>query len=176
MTPYSPTTLHALLEVALRPKPGHRKQQKAGLVPRRPVTSTAMRTIAGWLHDTSDTLPARAETGHSYIYVVSVTLAGPVKFGRTSNARERIKSLETARGVRFGFIWISEVCSNAESIERALHAQSGGCRQIGEWFAMSFSDAVQLADDAPYVALDGNEYEARLAVLADNSLRGGPSG
>lgn len=169
----NPTLLHALLEVALRPNRENRKRLKAG-VECRSARPAPVRTATGWLHDTSDTLPTHAEIGHAYVYVASVKLAGPVKFGRTSNARERIKSLETARGGRFGFIWISKVCSNAEAIERALHAQSAKVRQVGEWFAMPFDEAVKQADEAPYASLDRIAYQGRLAAAAENSLRRKP--
>jgi len=65
-----------------------------------------------------------------------------IKIGIASNVGKRIKNIQTNSGVPIIQHYESPSCANATQIEKAVHEHFAEHRKLGEWFDISFDDAV----------------------------------
>jgi len=71
----------------------------------------------------------------SYVYAIVDKEASLVKFGRSVNPGQRLKSLQTANGKKLQ-LWA--FCKESGDItEKALHQELSACRMGGEWFKLN---------------------------------------
>lgn len=80
--------------------------------------------------------------GHLYIIQSE---EGPVKIGISIKPKERIAALESTSGRRIVRTFISPKMECFEMLEDQLHSHFSEHRTVGEWFHISFKEAVRAA-------------------------------
>lgn len=92
----------------------------------------------------------------THVYIIENEL-GLIKIGFANNPAKRFKSIESASGFQIVKQFISFPSVQSPDIEHALHRKFAEHRKTGEWFSMSFDDAVAalkaLQPDEPQQAL-----------------------
>jgi len=78
-----------------------------------------------------------------YVYVLE-RADGYVKIGKSVDAQKRLNEIETISGLKSGRTWVSQPCGNYSEIEKECHKKLFQKRGIGEYFHVSFDDAVNL--------------------------------
>lgn len=80
------------------------------------------------------------------IYVVE-NEHGAVKIGVSQNVSGRIKVLSKQGGFKPINVYHTKMCSNGYEIENKIHKRLEAYRIDGEWFKLSFNDAVKVVTD-----------------------------
>lgn len=84
-------------------------------------------------------LPVKGNFG-GYVYIVSI--GDKTKIGKSINPFERVCAVLRNSGHKSGRYFVSPECVNYSTVERELHAVFSDKRINGEWFQVSFEDAV----------------------------------
>lgn len=92
-------------------------------------------------HATKKPLTYDDDRKTGYIYVIEATNKKSVKIGSSRMPDKRVRAIQTLTN-SFGRVWISERQYSAKKIEYASHAANKNCRLNGEWFAITFENAV----------------------------------
>ncbi len=92
----------------------------------------------------------------SHLYVFQAD-DGPVKIGISENPVKRARELELSMGRAITRRFVSGSIADPRTVEIALHRHFVGRRAVGEWFLVSFGEAVSAAQAllAPIETLDG---------------------
>ena len=100
------------------------------------------------------------------VYVVEKE-SGLVKIGVSGNVKNRIATLSMQGGFKVKNLYVTEECSNHYNLERIIHANLRDKRRIGEWFEMSFEEAVSTVDK--YFSIYGKKENVKkdYADMAD---------
>lgn len=73
---------------------------------------------------------------------------GLVKIGRTSKPNERLRSIQYGGGFSAVRVWVSSALENSSAVETEAHKAAQANRVDGEWFSISFTDAVSVISSA----------------------------
>lgn len=92
----------------------------------------------------SSMLECDITSGH--VYVIEDAEKGIVKIGKSTNPQDRIKSIKSISCTK-GREFISDKVDNALSYENKVHLHLKDSRVQGEWFSISFDDAVKVVLD-----------------------------
>ena len=100
------------------------------------------------------------------VYVVEKE-NGLVKIGVSENVKSRIATLSMQGGFKVKNLYATEKCSNHYNLERIIHANLRDKRRIGEWFEMSFEEAVSTVDK--YFSIYGKKENVKkdYSTMAD---------
>lgn len=100
-----------------------------------------------------DGKPVEAERANGHIYVIERRCDGAVKIGRSSCPSGRIFTLSSQGGFEVKRQFESQRCSNPSELEAFLHRTFADRRIGGEWFAIDWSDVVDVAKGLDYKPL-----------------------
>ena len=78
------------------------------------------------------------------VYVILNKDNGRVKIGVSDNPEERIQSLMHQGGCMMSIMYKSHQISNANEVERNLHAMFVDKRFVGEWFNITPTEAIKM--------------------------------
>ena len=81
-----------------------------------------------------------------YVYVITNDENNFVKIGVAKNVSRRLKQLQTGSWTNLSVRYKSMVCSNAFSIEHAVHAKISEDRVMGEWYDIDVEEAIKLIE------------------------------
>lgn len=81
-----------------------------------------------------------------HIYVVE-NERGAVKIGISQDVSNRIKVLSKQGGFKPINVYHTKMCSNGYEIENKIHKKLEPYRIDGEWFKLSFNEAVKVVND-----------------------------
>lgn len=84
----------------------------------------------------------RRFTEGRYLYAIE-TEFGRLKIGYSINLQRRIYQFENLGGSRIVRSYFSEKCINAPQVEARLHQKLKEFNVFGEWYELSFEDAVK---------------------------------
>ena len=87
----------------------------------------------------SDINPLTVEDG-GVVYVL--LLRDKVKIGATNSPKKRIMQVESQIGERVEDIFVTRAIEDYLDLEKQCHRSLSKYRGLGEWFYMSFDDAV----------------------------------
>ncbi len=76
-----------------------------------------------------------------YVYIIENEHLR-VKIGKTISLDKRIRTIETQSGNKINRVYTSPKCSNYSNIEASMHKIFSSKRLIGEWFDITFDEAV----------------------------------
>ena len=107
-------------------------------------------------HSTRKPLPANV--GHVYV----IEHDGKIKIGKTQSPNTRIGGLETQGGFSTSNRFVSFLHEGYGQTETLMHMAFGDKRMIGEWFEVSFDEAVALLNAIVPAAIT----EERLVLLS----------
>jgi hypothetical protein len=79
---------------------------------------------------------------YGFVYIIQ-NQSGKVKIGRTTNPSERVRTVQTQGGFKTDTIFVSEKLTDFEAAEIMLHNHFKKHHFIGEWFDISFEEAVE---------------------------------
>ena len=100
----------------------------------------------------------------AHVYIIENEI-GLVKIGFASHPSKRFKAIESASGLRIIKQYVSFPSVQSTDLEHQLHQQFAKHRKAGEWFAMSFDDAVialkALQPDKPQQALIPFDFNSK---------------
>lgn len=80
------------------------------------------------------------------------------KIGRSKEVAARIKQLEGGSPTPYARVWESEPCENASAIEAILHKRFDKHWLKGEWYDISFDEAVTAAKGMKYDPCTSKEH------------------
>lgn len=95
-------------------------------------------------------MSAKKSLAVAQVYVIQNEL-GLIKIGFAHNINSRIESIANNSGLKIVTRHVSPPCFNYADVEKQLHQQFSYARKHGEWFDMSFDEAVNaLKSHFPY--------------------------
>ena len=83
-----------------------------------------------------------------HVYVISRASDGLVKVGRSITPDVRLRTLETQGGFHIARAWVSVPLDDSITTESLAHLALQESRDIGEWFAVDFDEAVAAVCEA----------------------------
>lgn len=94
-----------------------------------------------------------------YVYLLEDLERGLVKIGKTRKPKQRLSTLRTSSGVKGGREFITDRINGYGSLEKRMHMHFKDQRTQGEWFNVSFNDALDILSASVPDAISDREYE-----------------
>ena len=82
-----------------------------------------------------------------FVYIISNDENSFVKIGVAKDVEKRLKQLQTGSWSTLSVRYKSMVCSNAFSIEKAVHSKVSADRVRGEWYDIAVDEAIRLIEE-----------------------------